>query len=90
LPFDELNTENIDSEYRDKNIWFEGQVIKHLYIVPEEYSPLQIYRNYETAIKEAGFKIIAKKEREVPEGFSRRLYEQINFKDSSETSFQCL
>ena len=88
LPFHELNAENIDSEYKDKKIWLEGQVTKHFYIAPEEYSPLQIYRNYETAVKEAGFEIIAKKKREVSNGFSRRLYEQTNFKDSAETNFE--
>ncbi|MGM0410389.1 MAG: OmpA family protein, partial [Bacillota bacterium] len=88
LPFQELNTENIDSEYKDEKIWLEGQLTQHLYIAPEDYSPLQIFRNYETAIKEAGFEIIAKNERKVPKGFSRRLYEQINFKDSDETSFE--
>ncbi|MGM0410863.1 MAG: hypothetical protein ACQEQF_08850, partial [Bacillota bacterium] len=88
LPFHELKAENVDSEYKDKKIWIEGQITKHLYIVPEENSPLQIFRNYETAIKEEGFEIIAKDEREVPKGFSRRLYQQTNFKDSSETSFE--
>ncbi len=90
LPLSKLNDAEIKKEYINDDLIAEGQLSKHLYIAPDDHSPLEIFRNYETAVKKAGFEIIAKKEGEVSAAFSRRLYEQVDFNNSRNTTFEGL
>lgn len=90
IPLSRLNNAEIISDYQDSDLRVEGQLTKNLYIIPDNYSTLEVFRNYETAVKEAGFEIIAKKQREVSRNFSDRIYEQVNFKDAEETKFDGL
>jgi outer membrane protein OmpA-like peptidoglycan-associated protein len=90
IPFNKLDDAEIASEYADSDLYFEGQLTKNFYIIPDNYSTLEVFRNYETALKDAGFEIIAKKKRGVSRNFSNRLYEQVNFKDAEETKFEAV
>lgn len=90
MAFSELNDAEIESDYQDSELQLEGQLTKSLYIIPDNYSTLEVFRNYETAVEEAGFEIIAKKEGEVSESFSNSLYDQTNFKDAEETGFEAV
>ena len=90
MPFTKLNDAEITSTYQGSDLRLEGQLTKSLYIIPDNYSTLEVFRNYKTAVKEAGFEIIAKKEGKVSESFSNRLYDQTNFKDAEETKFEAV
>lgn len=39
-------------------MWLEGRLAKLLYVSPPERSSLEIFRNYEKALKEAGFEVL--------------------------------
>ncbi|SDL69040.1 OmpA family protein [Halarsenatibacter silvermanii] len=93
LPFSELETAEFEDEYEefaDKDLRLEGKITQHFYVVPERHSSLEIFRNYEQALKENNFEILVQKDADVDEWFSRPLYEQVNFQDASETSFEGL
>lgn len=42
----------------DSVMWLEGSLTKLLYINPAERSTLEIFRNYESALKKAGFEVL--------------------------------
>jgi len=91
LPLNELNDAEFKDEYKEfteKALRLEGKMTQHLYVVPEKHSSLEIFRNYEQALKENDFEIIVQKNGGVDEGFRCQLYEGIDFKDASETHFE--
>lgn len=42
----------------DSVMWLEGRLTKLLYINPPDRTTLEVFRNYETALKDAGFEIL--------------------------------
>ncbi len=91
LPLSELRDVEFENKYKqftDENLRLEGKLTQHFYVVPEKYTTLEIFRNYEQALKENKFEIIVQKNVGVDEGFHRPLYDQVNFKNAPETSFQ--
>lgn len=88
IPFSKLEEAEIAADYQDNDLRLEGQITKNLYIIPDNYSTLEVFRNYERAVEEAGFEIIAKKEGKVKQSFSNSLYNQVNFNDAEETKFE--
>src|SRR6056297_474974 len=86
LPLNELNDAEFKDEYKEfteKELRLEGKMTQHFYVVPENHSSLEIFRNYEQALKENDFEIIVQKNGSVDEGFRCQLYEGIDFKDAS-------
>ena len=93
LPLNELKEAEFGAQYKDfaeKPLRLEGQMTQNFYVVPKKHSTLKIFRNYEQALKEKDFEIIAQKNGGVDEGFWYELYEGIDFKDASETHFEGL
>ena len=91
LPLSELRDAEFEDEYKEfteKELRVEGKMTQHFYIVPERHTTLEIFRNYEQALKDNNFEIIAQKNVGVDEGFSRPLYSGVNFNDAPETSFE--
>ncbi|MGM0500933.1 MAG: DUF4892 domain-containing protein, partial [Bacillota bacterium] len=73
LPFSEL--QEVDDEklpQEDKNI--EGEITRNFYVIPDGHSALEVFRNYETALEEAGFDILRKQEKDFGYGFSSNRY----------------
>src|ERR1700677_4095376 len=58
--FDEFNFPigAITSQGAPKNLHLEGKITRIVYTNPEGRSGLEIYRNYETALKRAGFETV--------------------------------
>src|SRR6056297_3030852 len=72
LPLNELDEAEFSTQYKEfteKPLRVEGKMIQHFYVVPENNSSLEIFRNYEQALKNNGFEIIVQKNRRVDEGF---------------------
>ncbi len=69
-----------DEDYKrvfnfDKSIQLEGKVTRIQYKAPEDRSTLEIYRNYESALKRAGFEILfAGAREELGEDFGEAAY----------------
>ncbi|MFO7820077.1 MAG: OmpA family protein [Halanaerobacter sp.] len=73
LPFSELkevDEKNVPKE--DKKV--EGKITKNFYVIPDGHSALEVYRNYEMALEEAGFNILRKQEKDLSYGFGRNRY----------------
>lgn len=93
LPLNELDEAEFSTQYKEfteKPLRVEGKMTQHFYVVPENNSSLKIFRNYEQALKEKGFEIIAQKNGGVDEGFWNQLYDGIDFKSASETHFEAV
>src|SRR6056297_2728039 len=93
LPLSELREAEFGDkykEYKEKDLRLEGKLTQHFYVVSEKYSTLEIFRNYERALKENNFEIIARKDVGVDEGFTMPLYDQIHFKEAPETHFEAV
>ncbi|MGM0438641.1 MAG: OmpA family protein [Bacillota bacterium] len=91
LPLNELKNAEFGDEYKEfteKELRVEGKMTQHFYVVPKKHSTLEIFRNYEQALKKNDFEIIAQKSGGVDEGFWYSLYNGIDFKDASETHFE--
>lgn len=77
LPFSELKeVDDKDVPQEDKEI--EGKITKNFYVIPDGHSALEVYRNYEMALEEAGFEILRKQEKDLG-GFYHDRY-NINWK----------
>jgi OOP family OmpA-OmpF porin len=80
--FDEyiLPLGKLDEERKlSKSQRLEGKITRIQYKAPENLSTLEIYRNYELALKKAGFEILfAGTERELEWRWTYQLYEDIN------------
>ena len=80
--FDEyvLPLGKLDEERKlSKSQSLEGKITRIQYKAPEDRSTLEIYRNYELALKKAGFEILfAGTERELGWRWTYQLYEDIN------------
>ena len=72
LPFSELD----DSE---ENMKVEGEITKNFYVIPDGTSVLKVFRNYEMALKKAGFQTIRKQEKDISYSLSSELYSKINW-----------
>ncbi len=91
LPLSELKDAEFGEEYKEfaeKDLRVEGKMTQHFYMVPKKRSSLEIFRNYERALKDNNFEIIAKKNGDIDEDFKSPLYNGIDFKDASETHFE--
>jgi len=91
MPLSSLDQAELSADYQEyveENLRLEGKMTQGFYLVPDNHSTLEIFRNYEMALIDNGFEIIAKQIRNVPERFYRELYSTVNFKDSSETRFE--
>lgn len=91
LPLNELIEAEFGDQYKEfteKGLRVEGKVTQHFYVVPKNHSSLEIFRNYEQALKEKDFEIIAQKNGGVDEDFKSSLYYGIDFKSASETHFE--
>ncbi len=90
LPFSELTEAEFSEDYQkysDDNLRLEGKMTQHFYMVPDNHSPLEIFRNYEHALKNNDFEIIAQQEGNIEDRFYRELYSTVNFRDASGTTF---
>ncbi|MFW5988285.1 MAG: DUF4892 domain-containing protein, partial [bacterium] len=59
LPFSDLKeVDDEDVPQEDKRI--EGKITRNFYVIPDDHSALEVYRNYEMALEEAGFEILRK------------------------------
>ena len=90
LPLSELRDAEFGDKYKEfteKNLRLEDKLTQHFYVVTEKYSTLEIFRNYEQALKENNFKIITQKNKGVEEGFYFPLYDGIDFDNAPETRF---
>ena len=56
----EISAHNGIEGQPDSVMWLEGRIIKLLYVNPPDRSGLEVFRNYETALKDAGFETIFK------------------------------
>jgi flagellar motor protein MotB len=58
--FDEFNFPigAITSQGMPKSLHLEGRITRISYTYPQDRSPLEVYRNYETALKRAGFETV--------------------------------
>jgi len=75
LPLDKLDEERKLS----KSQRLEGKITRIQYKAPEDRSTFEIYRNYELALKKAGFEILfAGTERELGGKWTDQLYKHIN------------
>ncbi|MFO7814608.1 MAG: OmpA family protein [Halanaerobiales bacterium] len=72
LPFSKLK----DSE---EDMGIEGEITKNFYVIPDGHSVLEVFRNYELALEEAGFETIRKQTRDISYNLSRKLYSKINW-----------
>jgi outer membrane protein OmpA-like peptidoglycan-associated protein len=93
LPLNKLNEAEFGAEYKEfteKTMRLEGKMTQHFYVIPKKYSTLKIFRNYEQALKEKDFEIIAQKNGGVEERFWNQLYDGIDFKSTSETHFEAV
>lgn len=91
LPLNQLNEAKFSDQYKEfteKPLRVEGKMTQHFYVVPENHSSLEIFRNYEQALKKKDFEIIAQKSGGVDWGFGNSLYDGIYFKSASETYFE--
>ena len=73
FPFSELkevDDENVPQE--DKRV--EGKLTTNFYVISDGHSVLEVFRNYEIALEEAGFEILRKQERDFSHNFARQRY----------------
>lgn len=58
LFIDQISTSKGIEGQPESVMWLEGKITKLLYINPPERTALEVFRNYETALKEAGFETL--------------------------------
>ncbi|MGM0420730.1 MAG: DUF4892 domain-containing protein, partial [Bacillota bacterium] len=73
LPFGEL-MEVDDEDLPQEDTRVEGEITRNFYVIPDGHSALEVYRNYETALEEAGFEILRRQERDLGHGFADNRY----------------
>jgi len=91
MPLSRLDQAELADEYQDyadQDFRIEGTMTQAFYMVPDNHSSLEIFRNYEEALRADGFEIIAEQSGDVPEAFYRNQYAQIRFRDSPGTRFE--
>ncbi len=79
INYDEFTFPFSKLEDSEKDMRVEGEITKNFYVIPNENSVLKVFRNYEMALKEAGFKTIRKQEKDISYSLSSELYSKINW-----------
>lgn len=72
FPFSRLK----DTE-EDKKV--EGEITKNFYVIPDGHSVLEVFRNYEIALEEAGFETIRMQKKDLGHGISSQIYSKVNW-----------
>src|SRR6056297_3572028 len=80
FPFSRLK----DTE-EDKKV--EGEITRNFYVIPNGHSVLEVFRNYETALENAGFEIIRKQTSDISHKLSNCLYSEINWDSCPRNNF---
>ncbi|MBS3810951.1 MAG: OmpA family protein [Halanaerobiales bacterium] len=80
FPFSRLK----DTE-EDKKI--EGEITKNFYVIPDGHSVLEVFRNYEIALEEAGFETIRMQKKDFGHGISSQIYSKVNWNSCPGNNF---
>ena len=67
-----------ESEYED-SILAKGRLTRLLYYLPEEHAPVEVYKNYESALQRAGFEVLFSGEGDELGRYGEALTSSINF-----------
>ncbi len=70
-----------------KDLRVEGEITRNFYVIPNGHSVLEVFRNYETALENAGFEIIRKQTNDISHKLSNRLYSEINWDSCPRNNF---